>query len=304
MSCAINAWDPHGAPPAPLQAHPLYFLARGAWRALGAPRPTGWSDGPGHLCLHDTETGALVELNTSGAEVALRWLAVDPTGRVPPQHGHGGRAEANAGLLAYAQQAEAAPASLLTAARFFALVEDAAPDLRLELIDGRIVAMAGASPRHNALVGSVIAAFTQALDHTDCVVLGSDQYTAVDEATTYTLPDVIIQCEPMKLGESAGKSHWLTNPTIVIEVISPESASRDQTTKPQRFLSMPSVEAYLTFRPDRPEVTIWRRGAATQEVVTTGGVQVHNVIVPLSLLYQGLARLERLNRAPLRPADM
>ncbi|MFM2247135.1 MAG: hypothetical protein RL071_3209 [Pseudomonadota bacterium] len=281
MSCAINAWGPHGAPPAPLQDHPLYILARGAWRAMGAPPPTGWSDGPGHLCLLDPETGALVELTTAGAEVAFRWLAVDPTGRVPPLHSHGGRAEANAALWAYAEQADASPASLLTAARFFSLVEDAAPDLSLELIDGRIVAMAGASPNHEAIMVSTSAALLRLLRPGGCKVLGSNVYVAAGD--DYTLPDVTVVCGAPDWVSIKGSPTRLQNPTILVEIVSPSSQLRDTITKVESYRSIRSLEAYIVIHTEHRLVEVWRRDATDAERYTTGALRLHQPGLMLAL---------------------
>jgi Uma2 family endonuclease len=302
MSCAAAGWAPPPTSPPPARPvdHPLYFQATIAWQALGrtASQREHWSAGEAHLCLFDPQDGTLVELTIDdhADSVAVRWVFVDPTGSRAPSQGSGGSEQALQACRAYASDGSPDPQQPLTAERFFALADAALElGLRLELIDGRVVAMAGASLPHNAIVASVITALSQALAHTDCVVMASDVYTAVAKETSFTLPDVLILCDPPNMSADRGRTHWLTNPSVVLEVISPESRTRDLTVKPGRFLALQSVEAYLTLRSDEREVLIWRRGSATPETVTTGSIQIHDVIVPIATLYAGLDKLNRLN---------
>ena len=68
-----------------------------------------------------------------------------------------------------------------------------------ELVNGTIVAMAGASPRHNAVVGNVIGLLTAALRDRPCVVLASDQRVHVEATGLYTYPDATVVCGRARL---------------------------------------------------------------------------------------------------------
>lgn len=82
-----------------------------------------------------------------------------------------------------------------------------------EYLHGQIFAMAGGSARHNALCANVIAALIGQL-RGKCTVLASDQRVRTQKRQ-YVYPDVSVVC-----GEMAIEGDVLTNPTIVVEVLS------------------------------------------------------------------------------------
>jgi Uma2 family endonuclease len=87
-----------------------------------------------------------------------------------------------------------------------------------EFFHGEVFAMAGASPRHNALCGRIIALTSTAMPR--CVVLTSDQRVTMADRGRYVYPDVSIVCGGVQI--EAGDV--LTNPTILVEVLSASSA--------------------------------------------------------------------------------
>lgn len=159
MSCAAEGWPlpPISPPPRRIKDHDLYFQAERAWQELGRPasQREHWSAGDGHLCLFDPQDGTLVELTSDddADSATVRWVFVDPTGSTAPSQGSGEFEQAVQACGAYASGGSPTPQQPLTAERFFALADSALElGLRLELIDGRVVAMAGASPNHEAIV--------------------------------------------------------------------------------------------------------------------------------------------------------
>src|SRR4051794_12664768 len=85
-----------------------------------------------------------------------------------------------------------------------------------EFFHGEVFAMAGGSPRHNALCVRVSRALGNALDDRPRVVLSSDQRVAAATGVQYVYPDATVVCGPLEVH----KHDVLANPTALVEVLS------------------------------------------------------------------------------------
>lgn len=88
-----------------------------------------------------------------------------------------------------------------------------------EFFHGEVFAMAGGSPRHNALCSTCNTALSNALRARGCVVLTSDQRIAMAKRGRYVYPDVSVVCGHLELEGN----DVIINPTIVVEVLSSSS---------------------------------------------------------------------------------
>lgn len=84
--------------------------------------------------------------------------------------------------------------SKLTAGEFLAW--ERAQATKHEFFHGDVFAMAGGSPRHNALCSSVTRFLVERLSSRGCHVLSSDQRVGLDRGERYVYPDVTVGCAP------------------------------------------------------------------------------------------------------------
>ena len=122
------------------------------------------------------------------------------------------------------------------------LAIDEASDITNEYIDGVIYPMAGGTGNHGALIAYVIVALANALGDRDCVVRGSTMRVRID-ASRYVYPDASVVCGDSIFEDE--KSTILLNPTVVVEVTSPESLTRDHVDKVAHYGSVSSIQGYL-----------------------------------------------------------
>ena len=116
-----------------------------------------------------------------------------------------------------------------------------------EFFDGEVFAMAGGSPRHNALVISVAAALRGALASKGCATLSSDQRIAVDDRCVY--PDASVVCGPVEL--QTNTRDVIVNPQIVVEVLSQSTEQYDRGVKWESYQTIPTLEVRIEhFRRD------------------------------------------------------
>ena len=115
---------------------------------------------------------------------------------------------------------------------------DRASEIKHELWDGEVYAMAGASLAHNTIVGNLVRHLGNALDGSACRPLPSDMRVRIPSTSRYVYPDVTILCGPPSL---EGESDILLNPSTIIEVLSPSTAAFDRGDKFLAYRSIPGI---------------------------------------------------------------
>jgi Uma2 family endonuclease len=165
-----------------------------------------------------------------------------------------------------------------------------------EFLDGRVVAMAGGSPRHNLLCANATAALANALRGRGCVVLSSDQRIAVEETGLFAYPDVTVVCGGVQL-----HPRWddtITNPTVLVEVLSPSTEGYDRGAKFAHYRRIPSLRAVLLVSPEQPFIERFERGEGDTWHLTTWTPAEERVPIPaiaveiaIAAVYEGVDQL-------------
>lgn len=125
-----------------------------------------------------------------------------------------------------------------------------------EFFYGEVFAMSGSSPRHNALGAAATSELRAAL-RGRCVVLSSDQRVACPPGERYVYPDAVVVCGTVEL--QAGTRDVITNPTILVEVISSSTEDYDRGVKWLAYQSIPSLTDYLLVAQASVRVDHYRR---------------------------------------------
>lgn len=143
---------------------------------------------------------------------------------------------------------------------------------RHEFHAGDVFAMAGGSPRHNALVASVVGQLYVALRGGRCRVLSSDQRIAIEAARHYVYADASVVCDAVEL--SPDTTDVLENPSVVVEVLSPRTEAYDCGLKWEGYQRLRSLADYLLVSQDRARIEHFQRepdGSWRYRVVEHGG---------------------------------
>lgn len=112
-----------------------------------------------------------------------------------------------------------------------------------EYYQGEIFAMAGASFSHNQIVGNTLAEVHQHLKGKSCQVFPSDLKVQVEANSLFTYPDIAILCDKPSFIEN--RTDAITNPTIIIEVLSPSTMDYDRAGKFILYRALPSLKEYI-----------------------------------------------------------
>ena len=182
------------------------------------------------------------------------------------------------------------PVSLrLTPEEYFAWEET--QEEKHEYIHGEVFSMSGATREHIDIAGNLYVALRLAFRGTECSVFPSDMRVQVEPDGRYTYPDLSAVC-----GEATfldRKKTTLTNPALVVEVLSDSTETYDRGAKLDAYREVPSVREVVLVRQDRRAVSAYRRdddGRWTIEDLGGAGtlaLQSVGVDVTLDDLYEG-----------------
>ena len=176
-----------------------------------------------------------------------------------------------------------------TLEEYFALLE--ASDKRWEFWDGELVCMAGGSPEHVMICGNVFYALRKRLEERDCQVFNTDMPIKTPTLPPFRFPDASVVCGK-PVFEKVDKFITLVNPILMVEVLSPGTASLDHNEKKRAYQALPSVQEYVLVAQESPHVTRflrqgkrWRRFdyGDLQAVVELSSIEC---TLPLQEIYQ------------------
>ncbi len=141
-------------------------------------------------------------------------------------------------------------------------------EFKSEYIDGRIVAMTGASAPHNRIAGSVHAELRARFRNRPCEAFIGDMRVQIGERRRYTYPDVVAVCDEPKFQD--GTLDTLMNPVLIVEVLSPTTEAYDRGEKFQHYRSIQTLQEYVLIAQDKPLVEqfvrhgeFWHIGSVT-----------------------------------------
>ncbi|MDX2273547.1 MAG: Uma2 family endonuclease [Cyanobacteriota bacterium] len=137
------------------------------------------------------------------------------------------------------------------------LTQERQAEFKSEYIDGDIVAMTGASRQHNLISLNIAASLHSQLRSRPCEIYMGDMRVAVDQAEFYTYPDIVVACEDPQFLD--GELDTLLNPTLLIEVLSPSTASYDRGEKFSRYRQLSSLQEYLIVAQSTPALEHYRK---------------------------------------------
>lgn len=180
------------------------------------------------------------------------------------------------------------------------LALEAESEERLEFEDGVLVAMSGETGQHNDIVTNIILALAERTRAKGCrirhqnvklhIQAGSVVKTSKKRGLLkgrYYYPDVMIVC-----GAPPQDPRMEINPCLVIEVLSPSTASRNKGRKMDAYLRLPSLELYLLVDLQVRKVGVYRRTAEgwLYEMLQDGAAKIPCIDAKLTLeqIYAGL----------------
>jgi Uma2 family endonuclease len=137
---------------------------------------------------------------------------------------------------------------------------EALSNVRHEYDAGEIYAMAGGTPDHAALCLAVGASLLVQLRGKPCRAYGSELRVRVLSTGLTTYPDASVVCGA--LAPDPESAVTATNPTVIVEVLSPSTEAYDRGEKREHYQQIASVREIVLVAYDQRRVEIFRRTAS------------------------------------------
>jgi Uma2 family endonuclease len=126
-----------------------------------------------------------------------------------------------------------------------------------EYIHGEIRPVEGGTPAHATIAANSIFAIMKRLAPGGCRVMASSLRISVDRKSMYVYPDTSVICG--KLDYTDDRKDTVTNPTMIIEVLSPSTVNYDLGLKTRMYWKIPSLTDLLFIDQGKVWLEYWFR---------------------------------------------
>ena len=169
-------------------------------------------------------------------------------------------------------------------------------DYKSEYYNGEIFAMSGGTPDHNRIAASFIIELGPPLRAKSCDVFGSDQRLFIKKNEMFTYPDVVVVCG--KLEFAPKRKDAITNPILLVEVLSESTRAYDRGAKFNSYKQIPTLQEYVLVESESAQVERYRRAGELWTIETyddlDATVRLESVdgSIPLKQIYSKVSWLE------------
>ncbi|MCX6633353.1 MAG: Uma2 family endonuclease, partial [Candidatus Solibacter sp.] len=116
-------------------------------------------------------------------------------------------------------------------------------DHKSEYHNGEMFAMSGCSRRHDRIVVPLTVLIGQHLRGKRCETFSANMRVLATPSGLYTYPDLSVACEEPQFTDA--QVDTLTNPTLLVEVLSPSTEDYDRGKKAKLYRAIPSLQELL-----------------------------------------------------------
>ena len=133
-----------------------------------------------------------------------------------------------------------------------------AGDARYEYWNGEIVCMSGGTLPHATISGNLYLSIGGQIAGGKCRAFTADMAIKIPMLPPYRYPDLSVVCGQPNIEKISGMT-TLTNPILIVEVLSPDSESRDQNEKREAYHALSSLQEYLVVAQNLPHIAHYLR---------------------------------------------
>jgi Uma2 family endonuclease len=145
----------------------------------------------------------------------------------------------------------------------YLMLEAEAPSVRHEFIDGDIVAVAGGSDLHSALISALSGELYGQLRGTRCGLRESNLRVRVQATSNAFYADALVVCGKADIVREIRGGDSLLNPTVIVEVLSPSTEDYDRGAKfDDEYRFIPSLREYVLVGQDESVIEVRSRDDA------------------------------------------
>jgi Uma2 family endonuclease len=125
-------------------------------------------------------------------------------------------------------------------------------EFKSEYFDGEIIPKAGIIFNHSIICVNLIWRVAEATDDMDCQGFEGSLKLEIEKVNAFVYPDLMVVCGEVKASEYT--DHAITNPTLIIEILSPSTETFDRGKKFEYYRTVPSLKEYVLVSQTEPAV--------------------------------------------------
>ena len=161
---------------------------------------------------------------------------------------------------------------------------------RHEFVGGETFAMTGGTARHNRVILNLASRIGDLLDGTTCQVFAGSLKVKFADGVLY--PDLMVTCGKAE----AGDEQAVTDPKLIVEVLSPGTRGYDQRDKFIKYRTLASLRECALIDPAKRQVEVftWAEGGkwtltdqTTADVLTLASI---DCTLAMELVFKGVER--------------
>lgn len=134
---------------------------------------------------------------------------------------------------------------------------DSKSESKLEYYNGIIREMSGGTDIHNEIALKIGAAILYLLEKKAFKVYNSDMRIHVPSLNTFVYPDAVVVCKKPEFYQ--GRRDIITNPLLIVEVMSPSTQHYDRGSKFFEYRSISTFREYVLVEQTAPEISVFYR---------------------------------------------
>ncbi len=170
-----------------------------------------------------------------------------------------------------------------------------AQNQKYEYHDGQIFAMAGGTIEHGTIGGNIFSFLNEkpGTDGSNCRTFNSDIRLYVEKGNRIFYPDAMVVCGEIKNANKEQNS--VTNPTVIIEVLSDSTESYDRGDKFHFYQSISSFREYVLVSQNKQQIDVMIRNTKNlwafkrfEGQAATLKIESIEVDIPFNLIYRNV----------------
>jgi len=130
-------------------------------------------------------------------------------------------------------------------------------EYKSEYYHGEMFAMSGVSRTHDRINVQLTFLIAQHLRGKRCEAFTANMRVLAASSGLYTYADLSVACEEPQFADA--QVDTLTNPTLLVEILSPSTEDYDRGKKAKLYRAIPSLQELLFIAQDSYEVELYRR---------------------------------------------
>jgi Uma2 family endonuclease len=128
-------------------------------------------------------------------------------------------------------------------------------EFRHEFVDGEVYAMTGGTINHSKIAVNLTILLGNHLRGSGCQVLNSDAKVEIVESNCFFYPDVSVTCDE----RDRNASKFISNPCLIIEVLSPSTEAYDRGDKFRLYRQSASLQEYILVSTTGIAIDVYQR---------------------------------------------